>query len=63
LIQIQHILSDLSGIKIIYLTEKDVVRHSLVQKIIKAFEEYEKSRKVAEQVNGEQTAETMDHVQ
>ena len=51
LIQIQHILSDLSGIKIIYLTEKDVVRHPLVQEIIKAFEEFEKNRKKPDETN------------
>ncbi|UCE19562.1 MAG: PhoH family protein [Gemmatimonadota bacterium] len=44
LIQIQHILSELQGVKFIYLTEKDVVRHILVQEIIKAFKEYEQNR-------------------
>ncbi|MFQ6091840.1 MAG: PhoH family protein [bacterium] len=48
LIQIQHILSELPGAKFIYLTEKDVVRHPLVQEIIKAFEEFEKNRKAPE---------------
>ena len=45
LIQIQHILSELPGVKFIYLTEKDVVRHPLVQDIIKAFDEFEKNEK------------------
>ena len=48
LIQIQHILAELRGIKMVYLTEKDVVRHPLVQEIIKAFEEYEKNKPAAE---------------
>lgn len=48
LIQIQHILSELQGIKFIYLTEKDVVRHNLVQEIIKAFKEFEKNRQNSE---------------
>lgn len=38
LIEIQGILSDIEGIKFIYFTEKDVVRHKLVQDIIKAYE-------------------------
>ena len=32
------------GISVIYLTNRDVVRHRLVKDIIKAFEKYEKSR-------------------
>ncbi len=38
LIEIQHLLKNIPGIKFIYLTERDVVRHHLVQKIIKAYE-------------------------
>jgi phosphate starvation-inducible PhoH-like protein len=38
LIEIQHLLKDVKGIQFIYLSEKDVVRHRLVQKIIKAYE-------------------------
>ncbi len=38
LIEIQHLLKNIRGIKFIYLSEKDVVRHSLVQDIIKAYE-------------------------
>ncbi len=37
LIEIQSILKDIAGIKFAYLSEKDVVRHSLVQEIIKAY--------------------------
>ncbi|HOL18421.1 MAG TPA: PhoH family protein, partial [Bacillota bacterium] len=36
-----RILDGIEGISFIYLTEKDVVRHPLVQKIIKAYESYE----------------------
>jgi len=39
---VPDILEDIPGIEIIYLTDKDVVRHPLVQKIIQAYEEYEK---------------------
>jgi phosphate starvation-inducible PhoH-like protein len=38
LIEIQSILKGVKGIKFLYFTEKDVVRHPLVQKIIKAYE-------------------------
>jgi phosphate starvation-inducible PhoH-like protein len=38
LIEIQHILKNIGAIKFIYLNEKDVARHNLVQKIIKAYE-------------------------
>ncbi len=41
LIQIQEILSGIKGIRFIYLTKKDVVRHRLVQDIVKAYELYE----------------------
>jgi phosphate starvation-inducible PhoH-like protein len=42
LIESERILSDIEGIKFIYFTEKDVVRHKLVQEIVKAYERYEK---------------------
>lgn len=42
--EIQKILKDIEGIGFAYLTEVDVVRHELVQKIIKAYEKYEKKK-------------------
>ena len=45
LIEIQHLLKNISGIEFIYLNEKDVVRHHLVQKIIKAYEKSESKTK------------------
>ena len=47
------ILKNIEDIEFCYLTEKDVVRHPLVQKIIKAYEkaEMERERKRAEQQN------------
>ncbi len=46
LVLIQKILKGIEGIKFVYLSDKDVVRHRLVQKIIRAYERYEKkSRK------------------
>lgn len=38
LVEVQHILKGIKGIKFVYFTEKDVVRHPLVQKIIKAYD-------------------------
>ena len=43
LVRVQKILKDVKGIQFIYLTEKDVVRHQLVQQIIKAYEKFEKN--------------------
>lgn len=41
----QRVLKNIEGIDIRYLTDKDVVRHPLVQKIIVAYEKYNKSKK------------------
>jgi len=45
LIQVRNILDKISGIEFVYLTSKDVVRHSLVQKIVDAYKNYEESQK------------------
>lgn len=45
LVRVQKILSGIPGIDFLYLTEKDVVRHHLVQRIIKAYEKFEKSKR------------------
>lgn len=42
LIEIERILKEVEGIKFIYFSEKDVVRHKLVQEIVKAYERFEK---------------------
>ena len=42
LVDIQRILKDVPDIRFIYLSEKDVVRHHLVQQIIKAYEKHQK---------------------
>lgn len=42
--EVVKILKDVPGIGIVNLTEKDVVRHELVQKIITAYEKYEKAK-------------------
>jgi phosphate starvation-inducible PhoH-like protein len=41
LIQIQNVLKKVEGIKFIYFSEKDVIRHPLVQDIIMAYEQAE----------------------
>lgn len=41
LMVVRKILNNVPGIEFIYLTEKDVVRHQLVQKIIQAYEKFE----------------------
>lgn len=42
LVKVQNILQGIEGISFVYLTERDVVRHQLVQKVIRAYEKYEK---------------------
>ena len=41
LAQIKEIFDGIEGIGIVFLTEKDVIRNELVQKVIKAYERYE----------------------
>jgi len=43
LIQVKNILGSIPGIEFVYLTSKDVVRHSLVQKIVDAYKIYEEN--------------------
>jgi phosphate starvation-inducible PhoH-like protein len=40
LIEAQSVVSDIEGIRFVYFDERDVVRHPLVQSIIKAYENY-----------------------
>ena len=40
----ERVLKNIEGIKFCYLTEKDVVRHPLVQEIIKAYAKYDEER-------------------
>ncbi len=53
LVQVQHILKGIQGIAFVYLSELDVVRHPLVMEIVKAYEEYEVSRKSKEKKKSE----------
>ena len=45
LILVQSILGGIEGIRFMYLTERDVIRHKLVKNIIRAFEAEERKRK------------------
>ncbi len=42
LIEAERVLANLEGIEFLYFTEKDVVRHKLVQMIIRAYEDHSK---------------------
>jgi len=45
LVEISKILKDVQGIQFVYFKNEDVVRHSLVQKIIEAYEKFNKDSK------------------
>lgn len=45
--QVRAVLKDVEGISFVYLSDRDVVRHELVQKIIKAYDRYD-SRSASE---------------
>ncbi len=45
LVEITKILKNIEDIKTVRFTEKDVVRHKLVQDIIRAYEKYEEAKK------------------
>ncbi|HHW01547.1 MAG TPA: PhoH family protein [Thermoanaerobacterales bacterium] len=42
--EVQQVLKDVRGVKFVYLDDKDVVRHEVVQRIIKAYERFEEKR-------------------
>ena len=49
LVHAVEVLKDVEGIKIMHLTDRDVVRHELVKKIIKSYDQYEKKQKYQEE--------------
>lgn len=51
LIESKNILQDIEGIKFIFFTKKDVVRHKLVQEIIRAYEELENEKQKRKQAD------------
>jgi phosphate starvation-inducible PhoH-like protein len=48
LVEATRILEGIPGIAIVYLSDQDVVRHELVQRIIRAYESFEKRRQASE---------------
>jgi phosphate starvation-inducible PhoH-like protein len=44
LIEIQSVLKSITGIRFVYFTEKDVVRHELVSEIVRAYDEWGRRR-------------------
>ena len=44
LVEAQRVVADVDGIEFIYFNEKDVVRHHLVQLIVKAYEKHSKTK-------------------
>ncbi|MCC6347751.1 MAG: PhoH family protein, partial [Nitrospirales bacterium] len=42
LVEAIRVLSDVEGIRIVHFSERDVVRHRLVQAVVRAYEKYEK---------------------
>jgi phosphate starvation-inducible protein PhoH and related proteins len=47
LVEVQKLLASIEGIAFVYFNKKDVIRHPLVQKIIKAYEESEENKRPA----------------
>lgn len=52
LIETKNILQGIDGIKFIFFSKSDVVRHKLVQKIINAYEELEANKKKPSNISG-----------
>lgn len=50
--EVTKILKDIEGIETIRFSDRDVVRHHLVQEIVKAYEEYSKTKKTTENHGG-----------
>ena len=48
LVEAVEVVGRVEGISFIYFTERDVVRHSLVQRIIRAYEEFDRAKAAAE---------------
>ena len=49
LIEAKEILQAIEGIRFVFFTKQDVVRHKLVQEIIRAYEELEADRRKGQQ--------------
>jgi phosphate starvation-inducible PhoH-like protein len=47
LVEAKNLLGGIEGIKIVYFSERDVVRHRLVKKIVRAYEQHERKQQQA----------------
>jgi len=56
LVEAKQVLKDVRGIAMTHFLSEDVVRHPLVQKIINAYETYDKAREEQEQKNASKDA-------
>lgn len=56
LVHVQHILKGIEGIEFIYFSDKDVVRHELVQKIIRAYEQNSTHAKLGKENTRDKTS-------
>ena len=54
----ERVLKNIEDLKFCYLTEKDVVRHPLVQRIIKAYAKYDSEREKKNAANRERTKQS-----
>jgi phosphate starvation-inducible PhoH-like protein len=45
LIEIQHVLKDIDGIRFVYFDHRDVVRHDLVSAIVRAYDRVKPGRR------------------
>ncbi|MBC8283588.1 MAG: PhoH family protein, partial [Nitrospinae bacterium] len=48
LVQVKTLLKNVEGIQFLYFTEKDVVRHELAKKIIKAYDQSDSTTNISE---------------
>ena len=53
LIEALHILSDIEGIGVVRLDQKDIVRHKLVTRIVNAYEQFDKEINSNERINND----------
>lgn len=51
-----HILSGIEGISVVTLTQKDIVRHKLVTRIVNAYDAYDKKMQEAQKVQNDNKA-------
>jgi len=56
LVEAIDVVSRVPGISFVYFTERDVVRHTLVQRIIRAYEEYDQARAGANNIKNHNRA-------